>query len=384
MIQARYPLALLLGLIVFTGSAPAQETGDGCFLCAETAALVTEIGLRESSTPMRQRDGWAPPKRIVTMLPPQAAMAEFLGHVAPDAEIIDAGGPAGAAEVIAGADVFIGLCTKEIVQKGVNLRWIQIMTAGIESCARFPELKERGVVATNMQRMFSIPMAEHAIGLMLAFSRKLYLYDDQQRAGRWPVDITDIGQRMQARQWEVNGKTMLVAGLGGIGTQVARRAHALGMRVIATRNSRREGPEFVDYVGLSHELNELAAQADVVVSALPLTDKTRDVHDAAFFAAMKASAVFINVGRGETVDTDSLVEALETEQIAGAGLDVTSPEPLPPGHALWQMPNVILTPHVSGVSEQTFRRLQLVMLENLRRYVAGDALLSEVDLERGY
>ena len=178
---------------------------------------------------------------------------------------------------------------------------------------------------------------------------------------------------------------MLVVGLGGIGSEVARLADALGMRVLATRNSRREGPDYVEYVGLSHEMNELAAQADVVISTLPLTADTANLHNAAFFAAMKPDAIFINVGRGGTVDTDALVAALRTGEIAGAGLDVAAPEPLPDGHPLWSMPNVMMTPHVAGSSSGYLRSVVgPVLLENLRRYVAGDALISEVDLKRGY
>jgi phosphoglycerate dehydrogenase-like enzyme len=183
---------------------------------------------------------------------------------------------------------------------------------------------------------------------------------------------------------EVGGRTLLVVGLGGIGTEVARRAHALGMRVIAIRNSRREGPDFVAEVGLPEDLHAFAARADAVVSAVPLTPETTDLFDAAFFAAMKPGGWFINVGRGRSVVTDALVAALDSGRLAGAGLDVTEPEPLPAGHTLWSRPNVIITPHVAASSDVQGERYWVLVAENLRRYAAGEPLLNVVDIERGY
>jgi phosphoglycerate dehydrogenase-like enzyme len=156
------------------------------------------------------------------------------------------------------------------------------------------------------------------------------------------------------------------------------------MRVIATRNSSRAGPDFVDYVGLSDEILTLAKEADVIVNALPLTDKTRGLLGEEFFTAAQARVpYFINVGRGATVDTDALLAALRDGRLAGAGLDVTDPEPLPPAHGLWQADNVIITPHVSGRGSDPNRR-RLLVIENIRRYLAGDALLNVVDAGRGY
>jgi phosphoglycerate dehydrogenase-like enzyme len=182
----------------------------------------------------------------------------------------------------------------------------------------------------------------------------------------------------------VDGKTMLVVGLGGIGSEVAKRAHALGMKVIATRNSGRTGPEYVSYVGLPDELLKLAAQADFVVNTAPLTPQTKGVFDAAFFAQMKPTAYFINIARGGSVVTSALVDALNSKKIAGAGLDVTDPEPLPDGHPLWKAPNVIITPHVANDSDIGFDAQVQVVKENLRRYAAGEKMLSVVDVTRGY
>jgi phosphoglycerate dehydrogenase-like enzyme len=216
--------------------------------------------------------------------------------------------------------------------------------------------------------------------MMLAFSRGLNVYAHEQAKASWNPDA--IGE--EASLWELSGRTILVVGLGGIGTEVARRAHALGMTVTATRASSREGPDFVSYVGLADELLALAAKADVVVSSLPLTPQTTGLFDTGFFSAMKPTAYFINVGRGRSVVTDDLLAALLDGQIAGAGLDVTEPEPLPSDHPLWQQPNVIITPHMSAGSDLRSERLWIVMRENLRRYVAGERMLSVVDIDRGY
>lgn len=359
--------------------AAAQEAADDCPGCEEGAALVSRFGLREAPTPVRERPGWSPPRRIVTIL--GEPMAERLRRIAPDAEVIGVPNAGAAAEVVQGADVYVGPCTPQIVQAGTELKWIQLPSAGAESCAGLPGVAERGILVTNTQRIYGPQIAEHVMAMVLSFARRLYLYGAAQRAGSWSEALMSI---RKAGFWELDGKTMLVVGLGGLGTEVARRANALGMRVTATRNSRREGPDFVEYVGLADELSELAAQADVVVNTTPLTPDTRGLFDADFFASMKPTAYFINVGRGKSVVTADLVAALEAGRIAGAGLDVTDPEPLPPGHPLWSLPDVILTPHVAAGSDFFIQRLETMITENVRRYVAGGPMLSVVDLERGY
>ena len=182
----------------------------------------------------------------------------------------------------------------------------------------------------------------------------------------------------------LDGKAVLVVGLGGIGSEVARRAQALGMTVDAIRASGRHGPQYVREVGLPADLLRLAAKADFIVNTTPLTPETRAMFDARFFATVKPSAYFFNVGRGQSVDQQALIDALKSGRLAGAGLDVTDPEPLPPDNALWSLPNVILTPHVSTRSDLGDAARLAVVRENLRRYVAGEKMLSVVDLRKGY
>jgi phosphoglycerate dehydrogenase-like enzyme len=214
---------------------------------------------------------------------------------------------------------------------------------------------------------------------MLAFTRGLDFSILERSAARWTRELPP-----PARLTALEGKTVLVVGLGGIGTEVAKRAHALGMRVVATRASGRDGPPFVSYVGLPDELRKLAGEADFIVNTTPLTPATTGVFDAGFFAAAKQGAYFVNVGRGKSVVQADLVDALKSGRIAGAGLDVTDPEPLPADHPLWKFPNVIITPHVSADSDGDQQVRFAILRENLRRYVAGEKMLSVVDVAKGY
>jgi phosphoglycerate dehydrogenase-like enzyme len=196
----------------------------------------------------------------------------------------------------------------------------------------------------------------------------------------WARDLLNEGNVTTT----VGGKTLLVLGLGAIGKEVAKRANGLGMQVLATRNRSRSGPDYVEYVGLAEETLELAKRADVVVNALPLTDSTAGFIDADFFKAMPDSAYYISVGRGATTDTKALMQALDNREIAGAGLDVTDPEPLPKDHPLWQKTNVIITPHLAGTGGESRRRTFALAIENLRRFQAGEPLLNVVNTELGY
>jgi phosphoglycerate dehydrogenase-like enzyme len=241
-----------------------------------------------------------------------------------------------------------------------------------------PLVRERHPLVTNTQRTAGPSIAEHVLGLMLALSRHLNTFMKEQQQSHW-------SKWEQAPQLvDIDGKTVLVVGLGGIGTEVAKRAHALGMRVIATRASGHTGPDFVSYVGLPDELLKLTREADFVVNCAPLTEQTTGIFNQEFFAAMKPSAYFISVGRGRSTVTADLIAALTSGKIAGAGLDVVDPEPLPAESPLWHLPNVIITPHISADTPVSHEQYDAVLEENLRRYVAGEPMLSVVDIERGY
>ena len=338
--------------------------------------LIDQAGLREGPVAMRNIEGWDPSRRIVirdigfdaTLFEARFGAADIVIAESVD----DARAHAGKAGAV------IGYCSAGLLADAPHVTWVQIYSAGAEGCLAVERTKHADVVLTNMQKMSSPVIAEHTIALLLALTRNLPEFTNGMDEGEWKR-----GRRYTNDMTTLAGKTMLVLGLGGIGTEIARRAAALDMRVTATRNSSRSGPGFVDYVGLSDEMNDLARDADVIVNALPLTETTYRLLGTEFFSGLSRKPYFVNVGRGATVDTDALLDALRDGTLAGAGLDVTDPEPLPPDHDLWREPNLIITPHISAQGGDRVRH-RLLVLENVRRYLAGDALLNVVDPARGY
>ncbi len=367
------PATMACALLLLATQALALNTAD-----PRAIALIDELGLQPAAVASRDLPGWKAPGRIVVAYA-NAERVQQLQAMLPQAEVLAAAQGEALSAQLASAQIVIGPCNPATLEAAKSLHWMQAFSVGVERCVGVPGLIERGIVLTNMQRTSGPPIAEHAIAMVLGLARGLPQYARHQNEARWKDESAD-----QDGMREIAGRTLLVVGLGGIGTEVARRAHALGMRVIATRNSSREGPRFVAKVGLSNELHALAAEADVVVNATPLTPETSGIFNAAFFAAMKPGGYFVNVGRGKSVVTDDLVAALKTGQLGGAGLDVTEPEPLPDGHPLWSLRNVIITPHVAAASDVQDQRYWILVVENLRRYAAGEPLLNVVDIERGY
>ena len=344
---------------------------------ASAAALIEKLGLHVAPQPVRERQGWHSP-RIVLVNPELHELLPQLQQAAPHAKLIEMS--AASARELAGADAALGVCSAEVLSKAKRLQWIQWLAAGVERCVQQPLVRERHMLLTNLQRTMGPSMAEHVLGMMLVLSRHLDYFLKQQQQAHWVKD--DDARAPQLADLE--GRTVLVVGLGGIGTEVARRAHAFGMRVIATRASGRTGPDFVSYVGLPDELPKLAKDADFIVNCTPLTPQTTGVFNKEFFATLKPGAYFISVGRGRSTVTADLIAALASGGLAGAGLDVVDPEPLPPDSPLWHLPNVIITPHVSADTPFAEEQRNAVVVENLRRYAAGEPMLSVVDVERGY
>ena len=371
-------LVVLTGLNVSALASTLPEEKER-LRAAAVATMIEQLGLRESATPTSELPGWQKPSRVVVRTDDPDGLA-FFKSVAPGVDIVAVTTVEEAVAEVTGAQALIGFCNEEILAAAPSLHWVQVYSSGVDRCVVNPSLHEGNKLLTNGQRIASPALAEHAIAMMMALVRGLDVYHTNQLQGQWKRNTGLAREDFM----ELEGRTVLVVGLGGIGTQTARRAHGLGMRVIATRGSRREGPEYVDYVGLAHEVNELATQADVVINTAPLTDSTRGMFNAEFFDAMKPTAYFISVGRGASTVTDDLVAALQQGELAGAGLDVTDPEPLPEGHVLWTLPRVLISPHTAGRSDKGRDRLFLLVQENLRRYVSGEPMLSVVDIERGY
>ncbi|TXG39287.1 D-2-hydroxyacid dehydrogenase [Seonamhaeicola maritimus] len=345
--------------------------------------LIKELGIRESKQASRDMDGWSRPEKITMRYFSNAksglgSKAWFL-EVADGVNIEFVRSSTEVEESIVKSDAYIGGCSN-LIGKGENLDYVHITSAGIDRCGSIPGIKTSNLIATNNAKASSETIAEHSIALMMALTRRIPMFQDLKGKSDWSRGSAPNAPNAIS----VKGKTLLVLGLGGIGNQVAKRGNGLGMRVIGTRNSSRTGPDYVDYVGLSDETVELAKQADVVVNALPLTDKTRSIVGQEFFNNLKDGSYYISVGRGKTTDTEALITALKNGKLSGVGLDVTDPEPLTKDHELWSMPNVIITQHTAGRSDLSRRNSLMITRENLRRYIQGEKLLNMVDLSRGY
>jgi len=269
------------------------------------------------------------------------------------------------------------LVTAELLAAAPRLAWVQSYSAGVENVLAVPGLVERdGIVLTNGSGAHGPVIAEHVFALLLHLTRGLAAYGDAQARGEWA--------RGAAQGEALSGRTVLVAGLGAIGDQVARRARAFGMTVLATARTQRDRPPHVDELVTSERMDELLPRADVLVICLPLTDATRGLFDRRRLSLLRRGAYVINIARGEILDSDALLEALVSSHLGGAGLDVTDPEPLPAGHPLWTAPNLVITPHVAGDAELTRKRRDALIEENLARFATGRPLLNVVDRLAGY
>jgi phosphoglycerate dehydrogenase-like enzyme len=349
------------------------------------AAVIARLRLRAAPTPIRERSDWRPPRKVVLLGFDARTAGErnVLASAVPHAKFVVARNRAEAIAEAADADVLIGfnpqICDRGIIDADRELRWILSLAAGVSHCVEIPSVRRRQILITNMRGVDSAAISEHAIALALALAHGLDVFAKDTAKARWSQ--TDAAR---THMEVLFGKTMLVVGLGGIGTDVAERAHALGMTVIATREHGHRGPPFVSYVGESTELATLARRADVIVNTVPLTPSTTGMYDAKFFSLLKPTALFINVARGASVVTAALTQALDEHRLGGAGLDVVDPEPLPPDDPLWRAPRIIVTPHIAGRSDLKGVDRWVVARENLRRYAAGEAMLSEVNLRLGY
>lgn len=284
---------------------------------------------------------------------------------------------AGAAEALVDADGAYGWIAPEALPGAEKLKWLQNPFAGPFEGYYYPELIEHPVTISNPRGIYSDHIAHHILMFLLALSRGLPYWVDAQRAGQWNKDARKRGYV------NVAGSTVLINGVGGIGAETARLCDALGARVLGIE-PRPEQESPAELHGLE-DLDRLLPEADFVITTVPHTPETEGMWDAGRFALMKPSAYFINIGRGMTCRLDDLVSALETGTIAGAGLDVFEIEPLPEGHPLWSMENVLITPHiaVAEAADLDERRFAIVA-ENLQRFLDGREFLNVVDKAKWY
>jgi len=303
--------------------------------------------------------------------------------------------PVSVLEALSDAEVYLGFgIPTSVLRAGKHLAWVHSAAAGVKGSLT-PELRARAPLFTNSAGVHAPPMAEWVIGAILHFSRGFDLAEPAGRAGHWddrPFLSADTPVR------ELAGSTVGILGFGGIGREVAHRASALGMNVLAlrrgsgrnraeigfgARQGERPGPG-VEVVSGPEGLQRLLAESDHLVLSAPETEATRGILNAETLRALRPGAVVINVSRGGLIVESALVDALRERRIRGAALDVFGTEPLPPGHPLWTLPNVLITPHVSAVSRNFWARETELVAENARRYLAGIELLNLVEMDRGY
>jgi len=261
------------------------------------------------------------------------------------------------------------------------LKWIQAWGAGVDNIL-VPEVVKGPVIVTNAGGVHPIPISEHVLGLMLCQCRKLHLFIKNQAERKWErFESSSSVEQIE----ELSGKTVGIVGLGRIGTEIAKKAKCFGMRVVATkRNPSKTASKSVDKLLSPADLSRLYAESDFVVLSLPLTKETEGMIGESQFKSMKRTAYFINVSRGKIVQENKLVEAIKEGWIAGAGLDTFETEPLPKESPLWGFKNVIITPHVAGLTPFYMERLTIMFCENLARFLHKQPLVNVVDKNLGY
>jgi len=283
-------------------------------------------------------------------------------------------------ELIPEADFLVCFSiTPENFQRAKNLKWIHLAVAGVDESI-FPELLKSKVIITACKGIHSHTISEHILGMIMCFAKGIHLSTLRQIRKNWAFN------EVMKQRFELKGKTLGIIGLGGIGLELARKSKCLGMQVIGMKNRLKKGEKIrsVDRIIPKEKLPELLSKSDFVALTLPLTDETFHLIGEKELAQMKNSAYLVNTSRGKIIDEKALVDALENKRIAGAGLDVFEEEPLSPNSRLYDLENVIITPHVAGTMVDYFQKVARIFKENLRRYLSGRKMMNLVDKKLGY
>jgi phosphoglycerate dehydrogenase-like enzyme len=337
-------------------------------LLAQTKKIVV-VGLSASDIQELQQAN--PNVRIVPGLPPGQA---GVTPVTPDAPTADAQRQELLREV-ADADAFIGGPTREVIQAGKKLKWVQVLSAGVENY-RYPELLNSDILVTNGKKIASPGISDHAFAMLLGLTRKMTHFIAVRPTEEWV--------RKDYGLLELKDKTAVVIGVGGIGSNVARRAWAFDMKVIGVDIQQMNPTPFVERFVYPDRLNDVLPLADVVFMCVPHTPKSEGMMGLEQFKLMKKGAFFIAVSRGKTYSLNGLVEALDSKRLAGAGVDVVDPEPLPKGHPLWKFENVIITPHIATQCDGEIPRRMAMLKENVARFAKGEQLINMVNKQEGF
>jgi phosphoglycerate dehydrogenase-like enzyme len=279
---------------------------------------------------------------------------------------------------LADADAVIGGLNREQFLAAKKLKWMQITSAGVENYLSVPEIKNSQVTMTNMKIVQGVEIADHALGLLLALTRRLDVAIKDRESETWRT-LANYGPPL-----ELQGKTAVIIGVGGIGMQIAVRAKAFGMTVIGVDPKDIPYAPHLDRTIWPDRLDSVLPDADVIFVSAPHTPETDKMIKAQQFAKMKKGVLFIAVSRGKLYDNNALVDALKSGQVGAAGLDVTETEPLPKGHPLWKTGRVIITPHIAGRSDGEGPRYFEIYKDNLIRFANGEPLRHTVDKQKGY
>ncbi len=312
---------------------------------------------------------------------PKPAMAEAIRKRWREVRVLHLPNYDGLPKELPDTDIFVGYSLRaEQLKDAKKLKWIHSTAAGVAQLM-YPELRDSGILVTNPSGIFSVPMAEHTMGLLLALARNFPDSVRHQDHAHWSQqELWDKPQHLT----EINGKVLLIVGYGSIGREVAKRARAFEMRVWGVTRSGEGDRTHAEKIFTAAKLREALPEADYVLIAAPETAETRHLIGAAEIAKMKRGARLINVGRGSLLDEAALLRALESGALGGAAIDVAKLEPLPAQSPLWKAPNLLITPHTSGVSDRLWDRQAGVLLELLERWFDGQELFNRVDFARGY
>jgi phosphoglycerate dehydrogenase-like enzyme len=316
------------------------------------------------------------------MLPPQTSTTRLWGKrlatAVPELSVVVAEDAAEAARMIGEVEAAYGTLPRALLASAARLRWLQAPQAAPPAGWYYPELIAHPAIVTNFREIYNDHIGAHIMAFVLAFARGLHHYLPRQLRREWRPEPHDTGVV------HLPEATALIVGLGGIGAEAARLAAAFGMRVIGVDARRREVPPGVAEIHGQEALDALLPRADFVILTVPHTPETEGFMHRARFQRMKRGAFFINIGRGMTTRLDDLAAAIQAGEIAGAGLDVFEQEPLPAGHPLWTMPGVLITPHTAGFGPYLDDRRYEILLDNSRRFLAGQPLRNVVDKSRWF
>lgn len=314
--------------------------------------------------------------KILVLLPVNERQKKLIESAAPSADYIYKTQKKVDKKTVQEAEIIIGNPPIEMVIDSPNLKWLQLNSAGSDAYIKEGVLKN-GVLLTNATGAYGLAISEHIIGVLLEIYKKLHIYRNNQKLHLWK----DEGEVKS-----IYNSKILIVGLGNIGEEFAKRVKAFGAYTIGVKRTNSEKPDFIDELYLMDKIDELLPKVDVVMLSLPSTKETYKMFSRDKLKLMKRGAVLLNVGRGNVLDTDALCDLVENEHLFGAGLDVVNPEPLPEDHRIWDIDNIIITPHISGGYHipETLERIVQISADNLKSFTQGEQLKNIVDFYTGY